>query len=34
MGKVLKLHLNIISFANNEPSALNENRREGERSTE
>ena len=34
IGKVLKLHLKIISFAKNEPSAMNENRHEGERFTE
>ena len=28
IGKALKLHLKIISFAKTEPSAMNENRRE------
>ena len=31
IGKTLKLHLKILSFAKTEPSAMNENRCEGER---
>ena len=31
IGKALKLHLKILSFAKTEPSAMNENRREGKR---
>ena len=31
IGKALKLHLKILSFAKTEPSAMNENRCEGKR---